>query len=82
MEFTVGVYFVLVYLSIPVILYLLQLSNDRVDRKRLERRERAIVLVLGDLGRSPRMLYHARSLAKGGLDVNLCGYDGECNLSC
>lgn len=78
LEFTVGIYFVIIYLSIPLVMLFLQWFNQRNDSKRLNQRERAIVLVLGDLGRSPRMLYHARSLAKGGLDVDLCGYDGEC----
>lgn len=34
------------------------------------------VLVLGDLGRSPRMQYHAISLAKRGVGVELIGYSG------
>ena len=32
------------------------------------------IVVLGDLGRSPRMLYHARSLADAGAAVDLVGY--------
>lgn len=31
-------------------------------------------MVLGDLGHSPRMCYHALSLADAGYSVNLCGY--------
>lgn len=31
-------------------------------------------MVLGDLGRSPRTLYHAHALADAGLDVDLVGY--------
>ncbi|CCC06765.1 unnamed protein product [Sordaria macrospora k-hell] len=38
------------------------------------------VLVLGDIGRSPRMTYHALSIAKHGGKVNLIGYLG--NLVC
>ena len=38
----------------------------------------AIVLVLGDVGRSPRMQYHALSLARAGTHrVFLVGYSGE-----
>ena len=33
------------------------------------------VVVLGDLDRSPRMLYHARALADSGADVQLVGYE-------
>ena len=42
-------------------------------------RFRVTVVVLGDLGRSPRMLYHARSLADSGAEVHLVGY-GETEL--
>src|SRR5262245_37566747 len=35
---------------------------------------RVVVAVLGDLGRSPRMLYHAQALADSGADVDLVGY--------
>lgn len=36
----------------------------------------AQVLVLGDIGRSPRMQYHALSIAKHGGTVELIGYHG------
>ena len=36
-----------------------------------------VVIVLGDVGRSPRMQYHALSLLQEGFDVSLVGYDGE-----
>uniref|UniRef100_A0A6A7G8H1 UDP-Glycosyltransferase/glycogen phosphorylase n=1 Tax=Hirondellea gigas TaxID=1518452 RepID=A0A6A7G8H1_9CRUS len=42
------------------------------------RRESVVVLVLGDLGRSPRMQYHALSLAnQAGKFVNFVGYSGS-----
>ena len=37
---------------------------------------RAVVVSLGDLGRSARMLYHARALAASGVDVDLVGFEG------
>ena len=37
----------------------------------------AVVLVLGDIGRSPRMQYHALSLLEEGHYVTLIGYAGE-----
>src|SRR5262245_46178947 len=37
---------------------------------------RAAVVVVGDIGRSPRMQYHARALAAAGADVDLVGYEG------
>lgn len=38
------------------------------------------VLVLGDVGRSPRMQYHALSIAKHGGSVQLIGYHGVCPI--
>lgn len=35
------------------------------------------ILVLGDIGRSPRMQYHALSIAKRGGRVDIIGYQGE-----
>ncbi|KAL1838095.1 hypothetical protein VTJ49DRAFT_3026 [Mycothermus thermophilus] len=35
------------------------------------------IVVLGDIGRSPRMTYHALSIAKHGGKVNLIGYAGN-----
>jgi len=37
---------------------------------------RAVVVALGDLGRSARMLYHARALAANNVDVDLVGFEG------
>ena len=36
-------------------------------------RGRVAVVVLGDLGRSPRMQCHARALGNAGFDVDLIG---------
>ena len=42
--------------------------------------QRVAVVVLGDLGRSPRMQYHARALAKSGVNVDLVGESGAAVL--
>lgn len=34
------------------------------------------ILVVGDVGRSPRMQYHALSVAKHGRNVDIVGYKG------
>jgi hypothetical protein len=49
--------------------------------KRPPRRRTATVLVLGDIGRSPRMMYHAESLARAGWDTFVVGYGGR-STSC
>src|SRR5882757_1230849 len=37
---------------------------------------RAIIVALGDLGRSARMQYHAQTLASNGVEVDLVGLEG------
>lgn len=34
------------------------------------------ILVLGDIGRSPRMMYHAQSFAECGFQTDIIGYGG------
>jgi beta-1,4-mannosyltransferase len=60
-----------VYLSILpfLLLYVFPLSHNKSKR--------VAVLVLGDVGRSPRMQNHAVSLAKAGWNVDLIGFRGE-----
>jgi beta-1,4-mannosyltransferase len=40
-------------------------------------RTRVQVVVVGDIGRSPRMQYHALSLSKRAIHVDLIGYTGQ-----
>jgi beta-1,4-mannosyltransferase len=56
------------------------LKQDDKPNKQASK-ERVQVLVLGDVGRSPRMQYHAISLAKKGVAVDLIGYRGNMNLN-
>jgi len=44
------------------------------QQDRLLRRKCAYVIVLGDIGSSPRMRYHATSLTKSGYFVQMIGY--------
>lgn len=39
------------------------------------------ILVLGDIGRSPRMQYHALSIARHGGQVVIIGYKGKSSLT-
>lgn len=46
------------------------------------KRKRVMVLCLGDVGRSPRMQFHALSLANiANLDVDLVGYPGKLRVA-
>ena len=48
-------------------------GNDASDKAK----PRVQILVLGDIGRSPRMQYHAISVAQRGGFVDLIGYRGK-----
>mmetsp|Transcript_26720 Transcript_26720/g.64108 ORF Transcript_26720/g.64108 Transcript_26720/m.64108 type:complete len:511 (+) Transcript_26720:3-1535(+) len=55
-------------------------ANEDVQLLRAKRRATAkhvVVMVLGDIGRSPRMQYHTLSLLEEGHYVTLIGYAGE-----
>ena len=64
---------VLVTLFVP----LLAILPDRYAEKSSHDAPTVQILVLGDLGRSPRMQYHAQSLLKHGAEVQLIGYSGK-----
>lgn len=61
-----------IYLTLPITIYIvlpfLTYSGSAGRRKTVS------ILVLGDVGHSPRMCYHARSFSKIDHNVNLCGY--------
>ena len=59
----------------PVFVTLYILLNYFVSGKRS-----ICILVLGDVGRSPRMQYHALSFVKTGFSVELVGYGGICKI--
>ncbi|KAJ2391863.1 mannosyltransferase, partial [Coemansia sp. RSA 2603] len=51
-------------------------SNETSSESGMIDTRRVAILVLGDIGRSPRMQYHAISLARAGWHVDLIGYNG------
>lgn len=62
---------IIMYLSIPFVVYYIVpyiLVGSGSVKKRI------IIYVLGDLGHSPRICYHARSFSSKGFQVELCGY--------
>lgn len=61
------------YLCLPVIAYkILPFLTSKGTYS--GKRKTVSIFVLGDLGHSPRMCYHARSFSKLEYFVNLCGY--------
>jgi beta-1,4-mannosyltransferase len=52
-------------------------TRDGKDPLKWKQGRTVHVVVLGDIGRSPRMQYHALSIAKHGGKVFLIGYQGE-----
>ncbi|CAB4251931.1 similar to Saccharomyces cerevisiae YBR110W ALG1 Mannosyltransferase, involved in asparagine- linked glycosylation in the endoplasmic reticulum (ER) [Maudiozyma barnettii] len=62
---------ILVYMSLPIVIYYaipFLFYGNRSTKKRI------IIYVLGDIGHSPRMCYHAQSFAMKGFQVEFCGY--------
>jgi beta-1,4-mannosyltransferase len=51
-------------------------GDKPLDASKLDPEISVQVLVLGDIGRSPRMQYHAMSIAKHGGRVDVIGYQG------
>lgn len=68
---------VLVSLVLAFILGLLLLKHAFATRERPQLRSVAI-LVLGDVGRSPRMMYHAESFATNQFETYIIGNKGAC----
>ena len=62
-------------ISISLLLLPTRYQGNRKEGNRT--RLRCQILVLGDIGRSPRMQYHAISVSKHGGLVDLIGYKGE-----
>ncbi|WOO78609.1 UDP-glycosyltransferase TURAN [Vanrija pseudolonga] len=67
-----GVFAIFAALIVPP-MTLFVLFAHRIET-RPSRHRTATLLVLGDIGRSPRMMYHAESLAKAGWDTYVIGY--------
>lgn len=72
---------VLVFLFFTLIFFLPGDAYDHFDAKlyssvTLKARNRVQIVVLGDIARSPRMRYHAMSIANHGVAVDFVGYVG------
>lgn len=64
----------LLYIIYGRLLYIEKVYKKRLNIKIDENANEVVIVVLGDLGHSPRMAYHAKSFEKLGYHVNLCGY--------
>ncbi|KAL3233799.1 Chitobiosyldiphosphodolichol beta-mannosyltransferase [Nakaseomyces bracarensis] len=65
---------VVTYISLPLLIYYIIpyiFYGNKSTKKRI------IIYVLGDLGHSPRICYHAASFSQKGWQVELCGYVEE-----
>lgn len=65
-------YLLAFYLSLPLIFYIVLPFIFHGGARR--GKKSIAIFVLGDLGHSPRMCYHARSFASLDYSVDLCGY--------
>lgn len=59
-----------------ILAFLIILTILRRIFVRHSKKNAVAVVVLGDIGRSPRMQYHALSLSKHSYDVKFIGYPG------
>ena len=59
-------WYIITFLAIAIALFLRKCADRRV-----------CIVVMGDIGRSPRMQYHALSLAENGYIVDIIGHGGE-----
>ena len=59
-----------------------QVHDEQVQDPKAQQDILVQVVVLGDIGRSPRMQYHALSIAKNGGIVDFIGYLGNAWYSC
>ena len=73
--------------TLPQLIYVIVFScvvwlllSRRLPSKREPSLRSVAILVLGDVGRSPRMMYHAESFAKLQFETFLVGYKGMCAL--
>jgi hypothetical protein len=65
----------LLAIVLAIVLVLLSLPLCFFTRKPALRT--VAILVLGDVGRSPRMMYHTQCFADAGFETVLIGYQGE-----
>lgn len=71
------------FLSVALLGYLVfRFTRLLLFSKRHIRLRSAAVLVLGDIGRSPRMMYHAESLAENNFETYIIGNEGKLALCC
>lgn len=63
----------LIFLLLPLVLFVVR----KFSLKKFKSGKNVCVLVLGDIGRSPRMQYHAISFAREGFTVDIVGYPGS-----
>ena len=68
--------FATTFLSVSVLVSLLLLAGIKFRDDAGE--DRVLVVVLGDVGRSPRMQYHCLSLVQQSYNVDLVGLGGAC----
>ncbi|ORX51786.1 hypothetical protein BCR36DRAFT_411757 [Piromyces finnis] len=70
---------IVIVVTITGIAFILKQTRDRLSKKPNTSNDKpnVLLLVLGDIGRSPRMQYHALSLAENNFNVDFVGYKGS-----
>lgn len=63
--------------SVVLVIGLIGIVLRRMRQRNRGTNRRVCVLVMGDIGRSPRMRYHSLSLSKHGFNVTFVGFVGK-----
>lgn len=79
-----GIFIIVARYGLEFLLYVARGLRASIPTKRTPAEnpedEHIQILVLGDIGRSPRMQYHAISAAKNGKKVDIVAFKGELRL--
>lgn len=70
----VDTFWTILVLLLPLIVYR---RFSRNPQNRIPSVRSVAIIVLGDVGRSPRMMYHAESFARASFNTYLIGYPGK-----
>jgi beta-1,4-mannosyltransferase len=75
-----GLFKIIVQLFFGFLPFVAVVVYFKKPRRRLLHRRSVAVLVLGDIGRSPRMMYHSQSFAQHDFETFVIGYAGALTL--
>lgn len=64
-------------LTIIIFLHSIYLLRNKLKLTNSKNLKSITIVVLGDIGRSPRMLFHSKSISSSGFIINIVAYKGK-----